>query len=129
MKFFVTGRSSRIPEVEATMERIIELGHEVTFEWPKLPMVKPYEENVAAAADFASQAIKGIIEADVYILLAHEDGNGVFTELGAALAARQMGADIKIYAVAEAVPAAMFHYHPAILWRDNLEQVIKEVSQ
>jgi hypothetical protein len=80
MKFFVTGRSSRISEVVAAIKKIQDLGHEVTFCWPNLPMVKPYEENQDKAAEFAESAVNGIIDADVYVLFAHADGTGVFAE-------------------------------------------------
>lgn len=50
MKFLVTGRSTRIPEVIDVMERIKHLGYKISFDWPALPMVKPYEYNQEKAA-------------------------------------------------------------------------------
>lgn len=123
MKFFVTGRSSNIPEVERVIAIVREKGHEITFDWPTLPMVKPYDENPDKAAAFASAAIDGLIKADVYILLAHFDGTGVFTELGAALALAQLHGKPVIYAIATEIPPAMFHYHPSITWKRSVEDV------
>ncbi len=128
MKFFVTGRSSNIPEVERVIALIIEKGHQVTFDWPPLPMVKPYQDNLDKAAIFATAAIAGIIETDVYILLAHFDGTGVFTELGAALALAQFHGKPLVYAVAKEVPPAMFHYHPAIVWKETIEEVFTDLG-
>jgi len=53
---------------------------------------------------------------------------GLFTEFGADLALAQLRGTPKIYAVGdEAVkPAAMFHYHPLIVWKGNIEEVLAE---
>ena len=86
MKFFVTGRSNNYERVIEAFDYIESKDHEVTLRWTDLPMIKPYAENHEKAAEYATQQIEGIIETDVYILFAHEDGTGVFTEFGAALA-------------------------------------------
>lgn len=127
MKFYVTGRSSNFTRVEEAFVVIKELGHEVTFEWTSLPMVKPYAEHVSEAASFAQQGIAGVVEADVYIIFAHEDGNGVFTEFGAALAAYAIQGAPTIYAIGADKSHAMFNYHPAIRWRNDLKSVLREV--
>jgi hypothetical protein len=61
MKFYVTGRSTRMSEVITAIKIIHDLGHEVTFDWPSLSMVKPYDENQNKAAEFAESAVKGIL--------------------------------------------------------------------
>lgn len=123
MKFFVTGRSSRVDEVERVFESIKRIGHEIVLDWTSFPMIKPYADNPIKASDFAQAQINGILEAEVYILLAHEDGTGVFAELGAALAVSQLQGNLKIFAIAESIPPAMFHYHPLITWVKNLDEV------
>ena len=128
MKFYVTGRSSNIDEVRRTIALVKEKGHEVTFDWPALLMVKPYEDNQEKAAEFAQFGIQGIIDSDIYILLAHPDGTGVFTELGAALALAQLQGKLKIYAVAREIPPVMFHYHPSIHWVPSVEEVFELIG-
>jgi len=128
MKFYVTGRSSNLVEVERVITSIQARGHEVTFNWPLLPIVKPYEKNPDMAGDFALSAIQGVIDADIYILLAHHDGTGVFTELGAALALAQLHGKPQIYAVAREIPPAMFHYHPEINWFSSVDEVFTAVG-
>src|SRR5579871_3515433 len=128
MKFYVTGRSSNYSRVEEAFRRIKESGHEATFEWTTLPMAKPYNENQERAADYAVRGIQGAVDADVYIIFADKDGNGVFTELGAALGANAMKGSPRLYAIGdENKDAEMFHYHPAITWRDTLDDVLGEV--
>ncbi len=127
MKFYVTGRSNNYSQVEQAFKTIKDKGHEVTFEWTTLPMVKPYAENKEKAAEYAVMGIKGVTDADVYIIFTHEDGNGVYTEFGAALASFTIQGRPHIFAIGESKDAAMFNYHPAISWRENLEQILKEL--
>ena len=98
------------------------------FNWPPLPIVKPYEENPDKAGNFAFAAIQVVIEADIYILLAHRDWTGAFSELGAALAFAQLHGKPQIYAVAREIPPAMFHYHPAIKWVSNIKNLFSELG-
>jgi len=128
MKFYVTGRSTNYPRVEEAFARIKKAGHEVTFEWTTLPMCKPYAENQEKATEFALSGIQGVVDADVYIIFADKDGNGVFTEFGAALASNAIQGTPHIYAIGdEHKNAAMFHYHPAIQWKNTLDEVLEEI--
>lgn len=91
-------------------------------------MAKPYNENQERAAHYATLGIQGAVGADIYIIFADKDGNGVFTELGAALAAHAIKGSPRLYAIGEEnKDAAMFHYHPAIAWRKSLDEVLREV--
>lgn len=129
MKFYVTGRSSNYPLVQSTFAEIKARGHEVVFEWTDLPMIKPYAENQTRAADYSEQGIQGVVDADVYILFADREGNGVFTELGAALASHTIKGSPRIFAINEAnQDGCMFHYHPAISWKKSLEELFAEIK-
>lgn len=129
MKFYITGRSNNYPKVEEAFKAIKEAGHEVTFEWTTLPMCKPYDQNKETAKNYAELGINGVIEADVYIIFAHEDGNGVYTEFGAALAANSINSKPIIYAVGkDKLGSAMFNYHPAIKWREGIQQILLELN-
>lgn len=91
-------------------------------------MAKPYGEHPDLARDYSKSSIQGIIDADVYILFAHTDGNGVFTEFGAALAMLQARGKPTIYVIGDESlrSSAMFHYHPSIQWRSSIEDVFSE---
>lgn len=130
MKFFVTGRSSNIERVKAAFALIEAAGHEVTLKWTDFPMIKPYRDNQEKAAEFVTQQLAAIKDADIYILFAHEDGTGVFTEFGAALQLRQQTGAPKVYAIGDAdvKAAAMFHYHPAIIWKDSVDEVLDDLA-
>jgi hypothetical protein len=127
MKFYVTGRSSNYPRVEAAVKEIKERGHEITFEWSALPMAKPFSENQAKATEYAMKGIQGVIDADVYIIFVHKDGNGVFTEFGAALASNAIKGTPLIFAIGDE-KEAMFYYHPALKWRTSVADVLDELE-
>jgi len=129
MKFFVTGRSSNYQRVVAAFDEIERLSHEVTLRWTDLPMIKPYKENQQKAAEYATQQVRGVIAADVYILFAHKDGTGVFSEFGAALAMAELG-KLQVFALGdqEVRASSMFHYHPLINWRESLADILLEVG-
>jgi len=131
MKIFVTGRSSNYERVIAAFDQIEAMGHEVAFRWTDLPMIKPYSENQDKAGEYATNQIGGIIACDVFVLFAHQDGTGVFSEFGAALALAQLHGKPTIYAIGDEATkaAAMFHYHPLIQWRESLEEVWGEVGR
>lgn len=130
MKISVTGRSSNYERVIEAFAAIEVLGHEVAFRWTDLPMIKPYAENQDKAGELAVNQLGGIIESDIFILFAHHDGTGVFTEFGAALALAQLHGKPTIYAIGDETvqAAAMFHYHPLIRWRASLQEVLAEIG-
>jgi hypothetical protein len=127
MKCFVSGRSSNFDEVVRVTQLLRDHGHEITHDWTVLPMVKPYHEHTVEAGKYAELQLSGIAAADVCIFLAHYDGTGLFAELGAALMHFQKHAKPKIYAVANEIPEAMFHYHPAIHWKKDIEAVLLDL--
>ncbi len=127
MKCFVSGRSSNFEEIVRVTQLIRENGHHITHDWTVLPMIKPYSEHKDTAGRYATSQLKGISEAEVCIFLAHYDGTGLFAELGAALMQAQLQQKLKIYAVATDIPEAMFHYHPAIIWKSTIDEVLAEL--
>lgn len=128
MKCFVSGRSSNFEEIVRATQLLRDKGHEITHDWTVLPMIKPYSENQDKAGEFATMQIQGIIEAEVYVMLAHHDGTGLFTELGAALALAQLHGKLRIYGVSRGISEAMFHYHPAIIWKETIDEVLEELK-
>lgn len=129
MKCYVTARSSRFDEAKELFTHLKALGHEITFEWTELPMVKPYSEHQADAAKFAQQGIQGVVDADVYIKFQHEDGNGVFTEFGAALASNMMKGTPRICVIGDRLlDHVMFYAHPSIEWYGSVEALLAELG-
>jgi len=128
MRFYVGTRVSRMDEASSLIQFLVKRGHQVTFDWTKYPSIKPFAENIDKAKMLSGKGILGVIEADVYVLLAHHDGPGVFTELGAALASFVLRGTSIIYAVAKEIPEALFHYHPAVVWKPDVDALLADID-
>lgn len=82
MKFYVIARFEDKDVARVVMEMMLARGHELTFDWTRVPEALTDEDRVRSAArDF-----HGVVEADAVIVL-HDDQlcNGL-VELGVALA-------------------------------------------
>lgn len=133
MKIYLTARASNESAVKEAERQLLKRGHEITFRWwdDNLPSAKPFKENRERAAWYAQKAIQGVIDADVYIIFASPDGNGVFAELGAALvrSTQKKEKQFLVYAIGtESDLETLFYHHPAISWRSNLELVLQELE-
>lgn len=129
MKFYITARSTRVEEAKALCATLKAQGHTITFDWPELPMVKPYSLHQTEAAEFVQKGIQGVIDADVYIKFSHADGNGVFTEFGAALSAWHSHGTPRIFVIGTDVKDyAMFYAHPAIIWKESGAAVMADLG-
>ena len=129
MKCYVSTRFSRLEEAQSVIDSLRQLGHTITFDWTDYPAKKPFSQYPYEAAELSRAGIDGVLAADVFILLAHHDGPGVFTELGAALATYQIQQKPRIYAVAREIPEATFHFHPHIVWKQSINEVLAELSR
>ena len=115
-------------DVEEAFAFLREKGHEITFDWTALPHVKPYADNVKTATQFAKEGIDGVLQADVYILIPHQDGHGIYVELGAALVAYEQNGSPQVYVVGPEREVCMFHFHLAVKYRNLLADVWQELG-
>lgn len=56
----------------------------------------------------------------MFVFFSHIMTAGLFAELGAALTLAQKDGKPKIFALADEIPEAMFHYHSATQWKKIL---------
>ena len=123
MKFFVSGKVGTEENVRAVMKALQDVGHEITFDWTTIKHLRPYDKNVVASREAALKESRGVRNADVLIILAHDHGVGMYVELGIAI-----GCGIPIRVVADVESRTMFFHHPLVKKVDSLEQVLKEFS-
>jgi len=121
MKFFVSGKVGVEESVRQVMKALQDAGHEITFDWTTIEHLRPYDENPAACREAAIKESRGVKDADVFIVLAHDCGVGMYVELGIAIAC---GVPVRI--VSDAESRTMFFHHPLVKKVNNLEQVLKE---
>ena len=123
MKFFVSGKVGTEGNVRAAMKALKDAGHEITFDWTKIDHLRPYDENAEASREAALKEIRGVEDADVLIILAHDRGVGMYVELGIAI-----GSGIPIRVVTDVESRTMFFHHPLVKKVDSLEQILKEFN-
>lgn len=124
MKFFVSGKIGFEADVKQAIALLENAGHEITLDWTKIAHLKPYNQNPTLSREAAileSQAAKA---ADVFVMLAHEKGIGMFVELGIAI-----GADIPIRVVTNQESSrTMFFHHPLVKRVSSIKDVISEFT-
>ena len=123
MKFFVSGKVGVEGDVRAAMKALKDAGHEITFDWTKIDQLRPYDENAEASREAALKESRGVEDADVLIILAHDRGVGMYVELGIAI-----GSGIPVRVVTDVESRTMFFHHPLVKKVDSLEEILKEFS-
>lgn len=123
MKFFVSGKVGVEGDVRAAMKALKDAGHEITFDWTTIDHLRPYDKNAEASREAALKESRGVEDADVLIILAHDRGVGMYVELGIAI-----GSGIPVRVVTGVESWTMFFHHPLVKKVDSLEQILNEFS-
>ncbi len=117
MKLFVAGKIGKEEKARKVMQMIRQAGHQVTFDWTSIPHLSPYEDNEEMARKAAILEEQAVAECDALILLADEQGIGMYVELGMALARGK-----PVFVIGGEIAPTMFLYHPSV-------QRVKTVSE
>ena len=123
MKFFVSGKVGVEGDAKAAMKALREAGHEITFDWTEIEHLRPYDENTTASREAAFKESRGVQEADVLVVLAHNRGVGMYVELGIAI-----GCGVPVRVVTNEESRTMFFHHPLVRKVQSLEQILEEFS-
>ncbi len=123
MKFFVSGKVGLAGTALRVMEQLRAAGHEITFDWTTIPHLRPYDDNAKCSRETAILESRGVKNADVVVILAHEKGVGMFVEMGIAI-----GAGIPVRVITTDESRTMFFHHPLVRRVTDVDEVIKEFS-
>ena len=123
MKFFVSGKVGEEDDAKKAIQVLREAGHEITFDWTTIEHLRPYDLNSSASQEAAIKESRGVLDADVLVIIAHERGVGMYVELGIAI-----GAGIPVRVVTNTESRTMFFHHPLVKKVASFEEVIKEFS-
>ena len=122
MKVFVTGKAGEEHTAREAMQLLRQAGHEITFDWTTIPHLKPYDKNIAESRQAAILEAKGVLEADIVVLIAHEKGVGMYVELGMAIAKNK-----PVYVIGNITPT-MFLFHPIVTRVKNMTEVLRHLK-
>jgi len=123
MKFFVSGKVGVEGDAREAVKALQEAGHEITFDWTTIEHLRPYDENATASREAAVKESRGVQDADVLIVLAHDRGVGMYVELGIAI-----GSGVPVRVVTNGESRTMFFHHPLVSKVQRLEQILDEFS-
>lgn len=128
MKAYVAGKWSDKSFIREIMNKIEEMGGEITHDWTKNESATRCHEDLGR---FAELDIGGVVKAD-YVIFVMTDPNyayrGSFTEMGAALAT---GKTIFLYCPDESsycVTNCFFH-HPGITRVEGVEEIYTLIAE
>ena len=130
MKFYIATRFSNEllkNKAIAIKNELEKLGHNMTFNWMSYPSLKPYDQNLVEASKIAKLDLEGVIDADFLILLPDSNGTGLYVEFGVAIAQCLMTKSPKIYLLSDSRKMLLFNYHPAVIWKKTLEEIISDL--
>ena len=124
MKVFVSGKVGHEADTRYAINRLLGLGHDITFDWTQIPHLKPYEENRLEASRAATLEIEGVRLADQLLLLLDDRGVGMYVELGVALSLRK-----PVIAVSTGPLRSMFLFHPLVTIVSTIDQAIAALDE
>jgi diphthamide synthase subunit DPH2 len=122
MKWYLASRTRHKDLINQVVGILKESGHEASYEWAQLENFYPYKENKEISEKVASDALEGVIRADVFVLISDEAGTDMFVELGAALATSE---NKRIYIVGEYNNRSLMHFHPAVVQKKTIQEVFE----
>lgn len=136
MKIFISGQIDDSTSIKRLLDIAVSNGHEITHDWTKTDTFMGDEStklaNLKESEQRAFKDIKGVIDADVYILSSDNEnvGKGMYVELGAALALRQAGVKDApdVYIIGSLNHMSIFYLHPLVKRRESIEDVLDEIS-
>lgn len=127
MKFYIAGKFEEVDVVQALFEHVRVLGHEIAYDWTTHVKSKPYEEHVAIARSYAENELQAILASDVFVYLTHERGTTLHMEYGAALAKKQLGGSIEIYAVGKHNNRSPWYFNSLVKRVETVDEVFADL--
>ncbi len=126
---YIAARFARKEEVKAIYSKLQPLRYVPSKDWTNHRAIKPYDAHPELAREYAIDDVNGARNSDLFILLSDAEGTGMHTELGIALERHLEFGKPQIYVIGEHLSRSFFFYHPAVKRRENIEDVIRELSE
>lgn len=129
MKIYIATRFQKKKIVRKWLRRFKELGYEPVADWTNHKSIKPYKENFELSEQYSIEAIRGVKDSDVFILISDEAGTGMYIELGRAISSYLERGKPKIYVVGKYNSRSMFFFHPSVNRRRTIQEVFEEIKE
>jgi hypothetical protein len=128
MRVYVAARFTEKDMVRNIYAQLEKLGFSIASDWTVHENIKPYDRHELIAGEYSEEDINGAMDSDIFILITSaEAGTGVSAELGAALANHRLESKPIIYVVGEFAKTSAFHYHPYVIRKSTVQEVLDEL--
>lgn len=130
MRVFVSGQIDEKQRIQHVFRQLQESGFEITHDWTRTDDVGDKLENRTEAGARAAKDISGVVAADVYVLMSDNAnvGKGMYAELGAALALKELTGKPDLYVVGPMNHLSIFYLHPSITHLDNIDGLMAHLK-
>ena len=134
---FVSGQINDLSYVRAVQAQFVASGHVITHDWTRIETGNKMLTGRQAKFDNPDEASKranadmtGVVDCDVYVICTNNEdmGKGMYVELGGALALNVATGVPKVYLLGDRKHATIFYFHPSILLRETVDEIIKEIT-
>ena len=126
MKIYIAASFEQREEVKEAHERVIAAGYQITLDWTTHKSLKSSPKTNKLYEDYATSDVKGVIDADAYILLlGPRASTGAHIELGVAIGSNKK----YIIIVGDIQEFTLFYKHPKIIHMPTLDDAIKYLSK
>ena len=131
MKAFVSGQLGEKQTVRSLYKRLESLGLEITHDWTRTDNILDKMGNKDECGIRAEKDITGVVDCDVYILLANNKkmGKGMYAELGAALALKEVTGKPDIYIIGPVNYLSIFYLHPSVQTFESIDEFLEALSK
>lgn len=126
LKFYIAGSFGKREEMRELMAEVERRGHAISADWTTHLPIKPYEENLELAAEYAEEDLEGAKKCNIFVLIPEKTGGGTqFSELGAAIASKSVQ---RVFVVGPHNNRSMAFFHPKVERVDSIEEVFKRAG-
>jgi hypothetical protein len=128
MKIYIAARTSQRDEVKRYNAQFAKMGI-IVLDWTTNKNTKPYLDHPDLVKRYSISDLNHVRECDIFVMLLNEvPGTGQTTELGAAILANSFRKKKKIYIVGEYLDKNMFYFHPSVIHKKTVEEVVQEIG-
>lgn len=130
VKVFVSGQIEEKQRIQCVFRQLEEAGYMITHDWTRTDDVGDKLKNRIEAGTRAAKDISGVVAADVYVLMSDNKnvGKGMYAELGAALALKELTGKPELYVVGPMNHLSIFYLHPSISHLENIDELIASLQ-
>jgi hypothetical protein len=126
VKVYVAAKFEHKEEARHAQTLLESAGHTITHDWThESSDGLRGQARLAYFADHADRDLRGVLEAEAFLLLHHREGRGMFVELGAALA----NPNCIIVVVGQRDPSdrrcPIFYFHPRVHMFVDVEEAVE----